>query len=122
MGEENGLENMTYQPYLTFITIALEIFFFFYTLNFPGRKKIIRTTGLLFILLASYQILELLICYYELYPAVLSKIVFMVISYLPPLGVLLIYFVRNVKSKVMKYYAVGLFVAVFTVNLFVLFV
>lgn len=81
---------MTYSPVLAIATAIFEVSVAFWALRGPGRKPIIRTTSAILILLAAYQMAEVLVCSraptYEFMP----QMAFIVVTWLPPLGLLLI--------------------------------
>jgi hypothetical protein len=80
----------SYSPVLAIITGLLELIAAAWTLNSPGRKSILRPATLLFILLAGYQFAEVAVC---ARPATLfySRLAFLDITWLPAVGIWLVY-------------------------------
>ncbi|MDD8027572.1 MAG: hypothetical protein PHI34_13800 [Acidobacteriota bacterium] len=80
----------SYSPVLAIATGIFELAAAAWTLNSPGRKSILRPTALIFILLAGYQFAEVAVC---ARPATLlySRLAFLDITWLPPVGIWLVY-------------------------------
>jgi hypothetical protein len=80
----------SYSPALAMATGLLELLAAAWVLNSPGRKSILRPTALILILLAGYQFAEVAVC---ARPAALvySRIAFLDITWLPPVGIWLVY-------------------------------
>jgi len=74
-----------------------------------GRKQIRYTSAILLLILASYQILEIVICSISQNNLFLSQLAFMMIIWLPPIGVLLISFLFPIKKKLVFGYSLLLF-------------
>jgi len=74
-----------------------------------GRKSIRYTSAVLLMLLASYQILEIVICSISQNNLLLSQLAFMVIIWLPPIGILLISYLFPIKKKLVFRYSLFLF-------------
>ncbi|MBN2416669.1 hypothetical protein JXO52_12555 [bacterium] len=109
---------MTYSPLLSVITAAVEIAAAVWTFTGIGRKAVKRTAGAILLLLASYQILEVLICAATPPSLLLSRISFMSVAWLPPLGILLISILAG--STPARIYAAGLLFASLVLNLIIL--
>lgn len=81
---------MTYSPVLAIGTAIFEVSVAIWALRGPGRKPIIRTTSAILLLLAAYQIVEVLICSRAPVYGFMPQMAFIVVTWLPPLGLLLI--------------------------------
>ncbi len=81
---------MTYSPVLAMVTAAFEIAAAVWVLRGPGRRAILRTTAAILVFLAGYQIVEVAICSAAPGYGFLPRLAFMVVSWLPPLGILLV--------------------------------
>ena len=83
---------MEYNPLLSVLTAAVEIGGAVWALNGPGRKPLIRTTASILLFLAGYQIVEAVFCT-GLLPftgSLLPRLAFIVVAWLPPMGLLLV--------------------------------
>ena len=98
-----------YSPILSVLTAAFEITAAVFALKIKGRKTIRFTSAVLLLLLASYQILEIVICSGSQNNLLLSKLAFTVIIWLPSVGILLISYLFPVKKKVVFGYSILLF-------------
>jgi len=81
---------MTYSPVLAIGTAFFEIAVAIWALRGPGRKPIIRTTSAILLLLAAYQLVEVLVCSQTPAYGFMPQMAFIVVTWLPPLGLLLI--------------------------------
>ena len=81
---------MTYSPALAIGTAIFEVSVAIWALRGPGRKPIIRTTSAILLLLAAYQIVEVLVCTRAPVYGFMPQVAFIVVTWLPPLGLLLI--------------------------------
>jgi hypothetical protein len=81
---------MTYSPVLAIGTAVFEVSIAVWALRGPGRKPIIRTTSAILLLLAAYQIVEVLVCSRAPVYGFMPQMAFIVVTWLPPLGLLLI--------------------------------
>lgn len=81
---------MTYSPTLAIATAIFEISIAVWALRGPGRRPIIRTTSAILILLAAYQMVEVLVCSRAPIYGFMPQMAFIVVTWLPPLGLLLI--------------------------------
>lgn len=81
---------MTYSPALAIATAIFEVSVAVWALRGPGRKPIIRTTSAILLVLAAYQIVEVLICSRAPMAGFMPQMAFIVVTWLPPLGLLLI--------------------------------
>ncbi len=80
---------MSYSPTLSVITASLEVIGVIWVLNRRGRKRILRPAAAILLLLAAYQVVEVLVCQTN-QSQLFSKLAFGVVTWLPPLGILLI--------------------------------
>ncbi len=80
----------SYSPALAIATGLLELLAAAWTLNSPGRKSITRPAAMILILLAGYQFAEVAVC---ARPTTLfySRLAFLDITWLPPMGIWLVY-------------------------------
>lgn len=81
---------MTYSPILAIGTAVFEVSVAIWALRGPGRRPIIRTTSAILLLLAAYQIVEVLVCSRAPMTGFMPQMAFIVVTWLPPLGLLLI--------------------------------
>jgi len=81
---------MTYSPVLAIVTAIFEVSVGIWALRGPGRRPIIRTTIMILFLLAAYQIAEVLVCTHVPTYRFMPQMAFIVVTWLPPLGLLLI--------------------------------
>ncbi len=81
---------MSYSPVLAVVTAVFEVTVAVWAVRGPGRRAVIRTTGAILFLLAAYQLVEVLVC--TQLPAVgfSPRLAFIVVTWLPPLGLLLV--------------------------------
>jgi len=98
-----------YSSVLSILTAVFEIIAAVIAFKTKGRKSIRFTSAFLLLLLASYQILEILICSISQNNLFFSKLAFVTIVWLPPLGVLLISFLFPYKRKLILKYSLFLF-------------
>ena len=81
---------MTYSPALAIATAIFEVSVAVWALRGPGRKPIIRTTSAILLILAAYQLVEVLVCTRTPVYGFMPQMAFIVVTWLPPLGLLLI--------------------------------
>ena len=81
---------MTYSPALAIGTAIFEVSVAIWALRGPGRRPIIRTTSAILLLLAAYQLVEVLVCTQAPVYWFMPQMAFIVVTWLPPLGLLLI--------------------------------
>ena len=81
---------MSYSPALAIATAVFEVTVAIWALRGPGRKPIIRTTSAILLLLAAYQLVEVLVCSHVPVYRFMPQMAFIVVTWLPPLGLLLI--------------------------------
>jgi len=81
---------MDYSPGLAIATACFEIAVAVWALRGPGERSIIRTTGAILLLLATYQIIEVSICSNVSAAGFLPQLAFIAVTWLPPLGLILI--------------------------------
>ncbi len=80
---------MGYSPFLGIATAAFEIGVAGWGLSGLGRRDIVRITSAILLLLAGYQIAEVLICSTHPVYGFLPRLAFLDVTWLPPLGILL---------------------------------
>ncbi|MBN2386248.1 MAG: hypothetical protein JXB85_04455 [Anaerolineales bacterium] len=101
-----------YDPTLALVTAAIEVGAAVWTLRGPGRKPILYTTGSILFFLAAYQIIEAIFCTGN--PATLGflpRLAFMVVAWLPPMGLLLVAHLYPTRTRTLFWYAYGMFLA-----------
>jgi len=81
---------MTYSPILATGTAIFEISVALWALRGPGRRPIIRTTSAILLLLAAYQLVEVMVCSRAPVYGFMPQMAFIIVTWLPPLGLLLI--------------------------------
>lgn len=81
---------MNYSPGLAVATAFYEISIAFWALYGKGNRSIMRTVATILALLATYQILEVAICVDTSVAGFLPQLAFIAVTWLPPLGLLLI--------------------------------
>jgi len=91
---------MAYSPILAILTAIFEILAVVWALIGPGRRPIIYTSAALLFILASYQIFEVIICTVPKPIPFLPHLAFIIITWLPPTGLLLISKLKSSKNRV----------------------
>jgi len=81
---------MSYSPSLAIVTAILEIASAGWALSGSDRRPASRTTSAILLLLAAYQIIEVLVCARVPAAGFAPRLAFIVVTWLPPLGLLLI--------------------------------
>jgi hypothetical protein len=105
---------MSYSPILAVATAAFEIVVAGWA--FTSRSKvesraIIRTTTAILLLLAGYQLAEVAICADVAAAGFLPRLAFIIVTWLPPLGLLLVAQLRSPRSRVLRGSAHGMLAA-----------
>jgi hypothetical protein len=90
---------MDYSPGLAIATALFEIAVAVWALRGPGDRSIIRTTAGILVLLATYQVLEVSICANLAAAGFLPRLAFIAVTWLPPLGLLLIAKLHRPRSR-----------------------
>ena len=111
---------MEYSPLLSILTAVFEIAAVYWALKSPGRKPIILTSATLLLLLASYQVLEVLICSSGLDARFLNRLAFIMITWLPPTGILLIAHLHTVKTRALYRYTGLMYTLAFIIVIWIL--
>jgi len=103
---------MDYSPVLGIATAAFEIVAAGWALAGLKRgrqdRRIVRTTSAILFLLASYQVAEVAICADVVRAGFLPRLAFLIVTWLPPLGLLLIAQLRRPRSRTSYVGAYGL--------------
>ena len=81
---------MSYSPELAIATAVFELGAAWWVLRRRGDRSVLRVTGAILVLLASYQAIEVAICANEAQAGFLPRLAFVAVTWLPPLGLLLI--------------------------------
>ncbi len=92
---------MDYSPGLAIATACFEISGAVWALRGPGERSIIRTTGAILLLLATYQIIEVSICSNVSAAGFLPQLAFIAVTWLPPLGLILIAKLYRPRSRML---------------------
>jgi hypothetical protein len=92
---------MDYSPGLAIATACFEISVAVWALRGPGERSIIRTTGVILLLLATYQIIEVSICSNVSAAGFLPQLAFIAVTWLPPLGLVLIANLYRPRSRML---------------------
>ncbi len=95
---------MTYSPILAITTAAFEIFVAGWALAIhSGRSssRMLRTMSAILVLLAGYQLVEVAICADVAAAGFLPRLAFIVVTWLPPLGLVLIAQLRQPRSNLL---------------------
>jgi len=100
---------MTHSPMLAMATATFEIAAAVWVLRGPGRRAILRTTGAILLLLAGYQIVEVAICSVAPGYGFLPRLAFMVVTWLPPLGILLVAQLLGPGARAARAFATSMF-------------
>jgi hypothetical protein len=95
------VEGMEYSPALAIATALFEITVALWAFVGSGEKFIIRTTSLILVLLAGYQLTEVGICANTAAAGFLPRLAFIIVTWLPPLGLLLIAGLHRPRSRLM---------------------
>lgn len=111
---------MTYSPVLAAVTAGLEVLAAAWALWRGGRRATIRTIAAILVFLAGYQVTEIAICSNAGAAGFLPRLAFLVVTWLPPFGVLLIAQLPAVRSRVFTGAAVGMFAAAAAVAVWIL--
>jgi len=74
-----------YSPVLALVSGVLELAAAAYALSGPGRKRVLRPVAAILLLLAGYQFAEVAVCAHPAVPF-FSRLAYLVITWLPPLG------------------------------------
>jgi len=92
---------MEYSPVLAMATAAFEIVVAGWALAMrgePGARGVLQTTSAILLLLAGYQIAEVAICADVAAAGFLPRLAFIIVTWLPPLGLVLIAQLRRPRS------------------------
>ncbi|MEW5826449.1 MAG: hypothetical protein AB1778_06410 [Candidatus Bipolaricaulota bacterium] len=81
---------MEYSPILAVATALFEVTVAVWALRGPGDRAVLRTTSAILLLLAGYQIAEVAICTDVQAADFLPRVAFLIVTWLPPLGLVLI--------------------------------
>ncbi len=102
---------MQYSPTLAVATALFEIIAAWWTFTGSGRRFILRTTSSILVLLAAYQVTEVAICANTATAGFLPRLAFIIVTWLPPLGLLLIAGLYHPRSRLMDTAAVTMLAA-----------
>jgi len=101
---------MAYSPILAIATGIFESFAALAALFSPGRKRILYPVTLLFLILAGYQFSEVAVC---AHPGNLlfTRLAFFDITWLPAIGLWLVYILNEPKKRWLKIFPLAYFAA-----------
>ena len=105
---------MDYSPFLAIATATFEVLvagWAFTTRLRPGSRAVVGTTGAILLLLAGYQIAEVAICADVGAAGFLPRLAFLLVTWLPPLGLLLVAQLRRPRSRLLYGAAYGMLAA-----------
>ena len=97
-----------YSPALAVATAAFELGAAAWVLKGEGRKPVVFVTTALLLFLAAYQIVEATLCSVAPGSSFLPRLAFMVVTWLPPLGVLLVSFLLGAGARVARGFAAAM--------------
>lgn len=112
---------MTYSPVLAIGTALFEILAAAWVLSGPGRRPIVRTTAAILFFLAGYQVVEAAICSLAPGNGFLPRLAFMVVTWLPPLGILLVSFLLGPGARTARLFAYGMLALALGIELWIAF-
>jgi len=110
---------MDYSPILAVVTAAFEIVVAVCALRGPGERSIVRTASTLLLLLAAYQIAEVAICANVTAAGFTPRLAFVIVTWLPALGVLLIAQLLRPRSRAFTASTYGLLAAAAAIVLWI---
>jgi len=93
---------MSYSPILALATAAFEILvacWALVTLRSEERGRVVWTTSVILLLLAGYQLAEVALCADVAAAGLLPRLAFVIVTWLPPLGLLLIAHLHRPESR-----------------------
>jgi len=111
---------LNYSPLLSIITVIFEILLILWAFIRGKRNKIIFATCAILLLLSIYQILEVFVCMNPAGSIFFSRLGFLVITWLPALGLLLICFLFPYRSKILLRFVQLMLLSSFILNLWIL--
>jgi hypothetical protein len=91
---------VSYSPVLAAVTAALEVAAAIWALSCGRRRPSIRTIAMILVFLAGYQVTEVAVCASIGAAGFLPRLAFLVVTWLPPLGVLLVVQLQAIRSWV----------------------
>jgi len=91
----------SYSPLLALVTGMFEFLAALYTFFSPGRKRLLYPVGTLFLLLAGYQFAEVAVCSNP-ENLLFTRLAFFDITWLPPLGIWIVWVLGAPKTKAMN--------------------
>lgn len=92
---------MEYSPVLALATALFEVVVAVWALRGPGDRRIVRTTAAILFLLAGYQVVEVAVCANVGAPGILPRLAFLDVTWLPPLGLVLIAQLHRPRSRLL---------------------
>lgn len=90
---------MDYSPVLAVVTAAFEIAVATWALRGSGKRRVVRTASAILLLLAAYQIVEVAICANVTAAGFTPRLAFIIVTWLPALGLLLIAQLSRPRSR-----------------------
>ncbi len=102
---------MDYSPILSIVTATLEISAAFWAFFARGRRSVRFSAGALLLFLASYQVIEAVICRDPARFTTLARVAFMVVLWLPATGLLLLTFLAPALRRFLRMYTALFYLA-----------
>jgi len=100
---------VAYSPALAAVTAAFEVGAAIWVLRGSGRRAVLRTAAGILVFLAGYQIVEVAICSAAPGYGFLPRLAFTVVTWLPPLGILLAALLLGERARPARLFAYGMF-------------
>lgn len=111
---------MVYSPVLSILTAILEIAIIIWALTWGKRNKIIYVSCAILLLLSLYQILEVMVCLNQSDSLLFARLGFLVITWLPVLGLLLICFLFPYRSSFLLRFVQLMMLSAFLLNIWII--
>ncbi len=111
---------MNYSPILSIITAVFELSIIVWTLKSVKRTNVTVVSCAILLLLILYQILEVFVCSSETSSLLFSRLGFLVITWLPASGLLLICFLFPYRSKILLRFVQLMLLAAFLLNIWII--
>ena len=94
---------MNFNGIISLLFACIEFLLLFNLLVFIKKNKFSNVALTMIALLASYQLMEFIICQFNLTASFYPYLVFVIISFLPPLNLLLVFTLIDFKHKLITY-------------------
>ena len=110
---------MNFNGIISLLFACIEFLLLFNLLVFIKKSRFSNVALTMIALLASYQLMEFIICQFNLTASFYPYLVFVIISFLPPLNLLLVFTLIDFKHKLITYL---IFLPAFFFSIYYLFV